>query len=65
MLKVPARALHVHACLPNTVGMLSVMDAVQLSKHSHLACAEQSQQIHWPLFPVQRNMLRTCVSMQL
>ena len=50
MLKVPARALHVHACLPNTVGMLSVMDAVQLSKHSHLACAEQSQQIHWPLY---------------
>ena len=44
MLKVPATSLHVHACLPNTVHMLaiSVTDAVQLSKRSQSASAEQS-----------------------
>ncbi len=67
MLKVPAKSLRVHACLPNTVHMLAITltDVVQLSKHYQSASPEQSKNPLAILSSLQHNMLRRCVSMQL
>lgn len=51
--EVHTKAMHVHACLSNPVGILATLltDIVQLSKHSHSASAEQSKNLLVTLSP--------------